>query len=183
MDSLPKTPYLRGKVCMDMSRDCIRKLANNYGFNWSIQKGKLLLVPKEGLLNVINIVNNTTGLIGFPEIHIDGIHLKTLLNPNIIVGSVVQLDNAVINGRSTAGSVGLNSGVTTDSLTPTVDGAGKYRVISVTYSGDTRGQQWYNNIIGLAVDNYTGSTGGISSQGLLKRVGGITGNYQNADTK
>lgn len=139
----------RGKVLFGMSRDYARDWANKYGFRWSIQNGKFVLVPITGYRpGEAVVLSSTTGLIGVPEATQEGVRARALLNPLIRIGCLVQIAKSDIN-QITTQQQGLkyNTAVAT-----VVTAAGFYRVMVAEFSGDTRGQDWYVDLICLAVD-------------------------------
>ena len=72
------------------------------------------------------LLSSATGLIGSPTAIDDGIKVKVLINPNIRLLGLVQLDQHI--------------------LYPPVSN-GVYSVREIIYTGDTRGQQWYMEMV------------------------------------
>lgn len=146
----------RGKVLFGMARSFLRGEVRNQGATWQIANGQVNIVPLDGYLpGEAVVLNATTGLIGLPEQTNEGILLKSLLNPRIVIGGLIQLDNTSINKIIQAGgqplafnrySVQRNAIVTTDGI---------YRVFVAEHEGDTRGREWYTNMVCLAVDTST----------------------------
>jgi hypothetical protein len=157
----------RGKVMYGMSRAHLRDIARTTGTTWSIQNGKVVMIPLEGYLpNEAVVLTSDTGLIGMPEQTEDGIHATALLNPRLTIGTRVQIANSSINQ--------LVGAITEDGQTnvipydqwkgftqlATVRDDGLYRVLVAEHSGDTLGTDWYTNIVCLAIDPVTGTIGG-----------------------
>lgn len=144
----------RGKVLFGMSRDYARDWANKYGFRWSIQNGKFVLVPITGYRpGEAVVLSSTTGLIGVPEATQDGVRARALLNPLIRIGCLVQIAKSDINQITTQ-----QQGLKYDAAIATVvTAAGFYRVMVAEFSGDTRGQEWYVDLVCLAVDVSAGN--------------------------
>jgi hypothetical protein len=144
----------RGKVLFGMGPALLRNETTNIGATWSIQNGKIDIIPLTGYKRgeVVN-VNSQTGLIGMPEATSEGIVFRTLLNPRLIPGNVVQIDNKSINQTIQAGKypVAYNQYTGIQFLASVTDD-GYYRLFVVEHSGDTRGQEWYSKIIALAAD-------------------------------
>ena len=152
---LPLNQLPRGKVLFGMARDTMRDLANGTDTSWSIQAGKLTVVPITGYLPGQAIVlTSKSGLIGRPEQTQDGIKAKSLLNSQMAVGGRIQIDNKSINQTS-----GVNGFfIPYDQYTgfqylASVADDGFYRIISVEHEGDSRGNSWYTNLLCLAVDD------------------------------
>lgn len=146
----------RGKVLFGLSRGIIRSEVQTIGATWSIQNGKINIIPLDGYLPGEAVeLNASTGLIGRPEQTQDGIKAKCLLNPKLIVGGLVKINNASINqiiqkdadGPQLAynqyAGLQMNATVTTDGI---------YRCFVVEHKGDTRGQDWYSEIVCLTVN-------------------------------
>jgi hypothetical protein len=139
----------RGKVLFGMSRDYARDWANKYGFRWSIQNGQFVLVPITGYRpGEAVVLSSTTGLVGVPEATQDGVRARALLNPLIRIGCLVQIAKSDIN-QITTQQQGLKY---EPAIATVVTAAGFYRVMVAEFSGDTRGQEWYVDLICLAVD-------------------------------
>lgn len=160
----------RGKVLWGMGRALMRCEAMNVGATWSIQDGKIQVVPLAGYLpGEAVVLSALTGLVGIPEQTEQGVKARCLLNPKLQIGGLVQIDNASVNqtsqadlrasGFATAALPGgaqipfdryaglqMLADVTTD---------GYYRLYVAEHFGDTRGKDWYTEITGLAVDKST----------------------------
>lgn len=175
-ENLPGNPLPRGKVFYGMARDEMRKIAKNTGTNWSIQDGKLQLVPESAYVpGEVPVINAATGMVGLPEQTPNGIRLKTLLNPNFKIGALVHLDNESIQRYrySLAANQSANN-LLTNSVIKT-DADGYYYVMIADHSGDTRGNEWYSHLICLAVDStvplsYINQTG-VGNVGPVKPYG------------
>jgi hypothetical protein len=146
---LPQIALPRAKVIYGNSRDHLKKLADTYGFTWSIQDGNLVFLSQGTYLpNQAIVLTSKTGMIGTPQQTTEGIDVKSLLNPNLRVHNRVQLDNASIAKMKidfwTPGS---------PANTPSpISHDGMYYALVVEHSGDTRGQEWYSNMRLLTVD-------------------------------
>lgn len=146
----------RGKVLFGMSRVQLRHLAQSMGAAWSIQNGVVRMTPKKGYLpNEVVVLNGQTGLIGRPEQTVDGIRARCLINPNIVVGGRVKIDNAAINQTvrqdPNSAPVPYNQWAGLQ-LLANISTDGIYRVYVIEYEGDTRGQEWYADLTLLAID-------------------------------
>jgi hypothetical protein len=152
----------RGKVLWGLARDALRQGAASQGCTWNISDGKVNVVPLDGYLpGEAVVLTSATGLLGRPEQTQEGVRARCLLNPRIRTGALVKIDNQSINRTfqqgdfSTPGAqlaydkyVGLEmfADVTADGL---------YRCYVAEHRGDTRGQEWYTDLILLAVDPVT----------------------------
>lgn len=146
----------RGKVLFGMSRAMLRQQAITQQATWSIQNGKINMVPLDGFLPGEPVVLNAlNGMIGQPEQTNDGIRVRCLLNPKILAGQAVRIDNRSINqtiqAAPGAAPVPFNqwTGV---QLLADVTADGLYRVFVAEHEGDTRGQAWYSELTCLSID-------------------------------
>lgn len=141
------TKLPRGKVCYGMTRDYMRQLAGAAGTQWTIRDGQLHMVPVTGYLpNQAVVLTSDTGMVGVPTQTVDGILVKCLLNPNIIPGSRVQINNASIQQAA------LSVDYTATNYFPSLDDDGMYKVYAMTQTGDTRGPAFYTDMICAAVN-------------------------------
>ncbi|EHR8977907.1 hypothetical protein KUT16_005101, partial [Escherichia coli] len=108
------------------------------------------------------VLNSATGLIGMPQQTIgNGVNVRALINPNIRVNGLIQLDQASvyrtalsnndiamaggqITDQNTDGNITL-SGTTSQPASIATDGV--YIVRGIMYTGDTRGQAWYMDMM------------------------------------
>lgn len=150
LGGIPAQALARGKVLWGMSRDYARDWANKYGFRWSIQNGQVVIVPITGYRPGEAVkLSSTTGMIGVPETTEDGVRVRILLNPSVRVGCLVQIAQDDIN-TLTVREQGLT--YTGLSAAAQTTAAGFYRVMVNEMIGDNRGQEWYCDLICLAVD-------------------------------
>lgn len=152
-------PAKRGKVMFGMARDVFRSVASRLQCSWSIQNGQIQVIPYDSFLTTGSIVHLSqfTGVVGIPEATDEGIKIKTLLNPNIVIGGLVQIDEKLINQTLFASGnpfVPYNQYKGTQLFANTTRD-GFYRVYVVEHEGDIRGQPWYSNLICLAVSSST----------------------------
>ncbi len=142
----------RGTTLYGRARDRLRDFCETEGMRWSIQNGKLQIIPKgQTMSQEAFVLRPDTGLIGMPIQTPSGIEARCLLNPNIRIGGRVQIDQssvqqAVINQQVSAGALRYNS------FLPKLAGDGLYAVFVAEHRGDTRGQDWYTDLICLAMD-------------------------------
>lgn len=154
------TPSIRGKVLFGMGRVLMRNSATSLDCSWSIQNGRIQVVPNNGYLDdQIVKINSDTGLIGMPEQTDEGIRLKCLLNSKLRIGSLIEVDNSLINQIDFTGDAPViyNSYEGLQLLAPLSEKS-VYRIFVCEHEGDTRGNQWYTNLIGLAFDSTNNTT-------------------------
>lgn len=164
VSNLGITPTARPYVLYGMGVDHMDVVTRTTNTIWSLQNGKLVVIPASGA-NVANEtleVNALTGLIGFPTLTNDGLEFRTLLNPFAAIGQFVKINNAEIN-QIVAGVGGTVLNGVTQVQTPefglqyyaTTSDDNTYLVANVAFEGDTRGQEWYTDCIGITVDPQT----------------------------
>lgn len=147
-----KTKLARGKVMYGMSRDYLRQTADTENAAWSIQDGKLQVIPINGLAKgTAVILNSKTGLIGTPEQTNDGIKLKALLNPQLKIGGAIKIDESDIQA-ATIQSISPTKKGDKVNTPATIAHDGQYKLIAVEYVGDNRGQDWYCDMIAVSFD-------------------------------
>lgn len=153
----------RGKVFWGMGRDIMRNIASTINSTWSINNGVIQVIGfQQYLPNKVAVLNSQSGLVGVPEQTDQGIRIKCLLNPRITIGGLVRINNADINQtiqqnqfKLPQGQQPYNQWTGIQNLAD-VSTDGDYRVYVCEYHGDTRGQEWYCDIIGLAIDPSSG---------------------------
>lgn len=150
---LSKNGCVRGMVFYGMARDELREFAEQNDCTWSIQDGKLVLIPLTSFIpSETVLVSPETGLVGVPEQTAGGIRARVLLNPAIRIGQRIKLDSTINAYRFP-----LGHGVQAENFATSIMGAkfnwdGLYYVMSAEHSGDSRGNDWYTDITCLAVD-------------------------------
>lgn len=150
-DDLPKNPLPRAKVMFGMARDVLEDAARTAGADWTIHDGALNVIDQQAFLpGEVVVLTSATGLIGMPEQQIDGIRIRSLLNPSIVAGRVVQINNKSL--QELRMPLDLDSVAKQYAIRPKLDADGYYRTIVVDHVGDTRGQEWYSDIIAVGLN-------------------------------
>lgn len=135
--------------CYGMTRDFLRTLADDQECRWSIENNKLDFVPITGSLpDAVVVLTSQSGLIGTPTQTFQGIEIKSLLNPLVRAGGQVKIDNAsLVTMKQNFPLLGQQTEIVAGE-----DRDGLYSTRMVTHTGDTRGDEWYTEMICLAVD-------------------------------
>lgn len=148
-DYMGSAQLARGKVFFDSPTYYMRKYAQQYGTVMSAIDREVyidrpqdpipVLLTKQALV----LSPNSGGLVGTPQQTQDGVTFTCLLNPRIKVFSpepmLVKIDNKLIRQMAIQyGSAGFSR----------LDEDGIYRVIGITHSGNTRGNDWYTTVVG-----------------------------------
>lgn len=139
----------RGKVLWGMHRDRMDDLAGQCKATWQYSNGKLNMVPDNSYIPTDAVVlTSKTGMIGLPQQNLNGgITVRCLINPNIQIGSRVQIDNKSIQQAQ------IDVSYTAINQLPEIADDGFYRVICINHNGDTRGGPWYSDILCLALND------------------------------
>jgi hypothetical protein len=131
--SLSSARLTRGKVLFGQSKKYLRQISKSENASFYIDDGKVNIIKATDFKsNEIIELNPSSGLIGVPEQLNYGVSGKCLLNPRIKINSLIHIDNSLIRAQKASQTAQY-----------TLDNDGIYRVIKVTYSGDTRGENWY----------------------------------------
>lgn len=143
----------RGVVYFGMARSALRKFAASNDCVWSIQDGKLVLIPKTSYIpGAPVLITPFTGLLGVPEQTQNGLELSVLMNPQIKIGQLVRLDSSI---NQYAYGTDLQSIAANKLLAESVtklNADGLYYVMRADHYGDSRGDEWETDITCLAVD-------------------------------
>lgn len=144
--------YPRGVALYGMARDVMTDELTGLDMAWSIQNGVCQVVPRDSYIpGEAIVINKDTGMVGVPEQTEDGIRVRCLLNPNIRVSGLIRLDNSSIQEyRQDLRFAALNLAQMVSQ-----DAGGFYKVLSVDHSGDTRGQEYYSDIVCVARQDVT----------------------------
>ncbi|MEE3504829.1 hypothetical protein QN399_00880 [Pseudomonas sp. 10C3] len=160
----------RGKVFYGMTRDFLDALGKTQDVSWSIQDGQLTLIPNTAYLpGEVVVVTSATGMIGLPEQTQNGVTVRTLLNPGIRLGRQLKIDNSSIQ------QLRLNPAPLTEKSTSLslvqirLDADGFYKVLNVSFYGDTRGEEWYSEAICISID------ASVTNGSMIKAGTGIPG--------
>lgn len=134
------TVYPRGKVMFGMSRHYLSQLASSENATYYSDDGKINIIKSyEPPPNVIKSYGPQNGLIGTPSQTEYGVSCKVLLDPTLKINGFFHVDNEKVAGlRYTPGSP-----------IRALDNEGIYRVIRMSFIGDTRGDSWYTEVEGI----------------------------------
>lgn len=149
-------PLIRGTVLFGMARARLRDVVTSLNASWSIVEGKLSIIENTGYLPGEAVqINVSTGLVGIPEQTDGGIKVKCLLNSKLRIGSLIQLNNKEISTlmqqNPDAAPIPYDQWTGFQNNAP-LSPDGTYMAFGLKHTGDTRGNQWYSQIICLAVD-------------------------------
>lgn len=148
----------RGKPLYGMHRDEMDRLALQTNATWQYVNNTIQMRPDNTHSSDIIVLNNKTGLIGMPQQTIDGgINLQCLINPSIVINSLVRLNNgSFYKTTPSVDDVNLDPAKAakkpTGAISSILSKDGDYKVINISYHGDTRGNEWYMDLVCVAKD-------------------------------
>ena len=151
LNNIDSQDYPRGRVLFGQSTNLLNNLALNTGSVCRIEDDQVTMVDENGKTNEVAVVlTPSTGLVGMPQLTVEGLRFTALLNPAIKFGSQVQIDMSLIQTQNfdiSYGQGGLDQA--SKSIQKASGKNGFYNVVSAEYYGDTRGDSWY--VDGVAV--------------------------------
>jgi hypothetical protein len=152
MSALSTGQSPRARTLYGQSKDILRDVTQSNNATAFISDGKINVVTKDEVLKLPTVVlNSTSGMIGIPYQTLDGaINVRSLLNPQLKPAGSVQINEkdirqiAVKNAGLAASDLGT-IGFFDDHNQIHTDGL--YKVYALTHTGDTRGNDWYTDIV------------------------------------
>lgn len=179
---LPTTVFPRGLPLYNSSRDVMDHIAGMCNGTWQMVDGQLNLVPENKYTQEAIVLNADTGLIGMPQQTMGGgVNVRCLINPNIKINGLIQIDQASIYrvalgdsevssapGRIAEQENNGNLTVTGSLQNPaSIAADGVYIVKAIDYTGETRGQPWYQDMMCVA----RGAADLVSQSALQRNAG------------
>lgn len=136
---------LRGQTLSGSSKDILDGFANEYGFDWSIQDGEVVITPDESPLegDEAVLVNSATGMLGSPTVTEIGADVTTLLNPRLLPNRAFQIES--VNADIQLGNLFFRNIKRTSA-------EGTYKIQEVTFKGDSREGEWTSAVKGRLIN-------------------------------
>ena len=132
------TALERPKVLFGNPREFIRNAAKMSNVSAYIEDDKLKFLSfNEDIPKSIHSVNINTGMIGSPVQMNEYVNVKVLMNSSIKLGDYIHIDNS---------KVAIQQIRDIRDLTYLLDADGIYKVVGITYDGDSRGNAWYTTL-------------------------------------
>lgn len=146
---MPTQQLPRGKVMYGNARKYIRNIADSSDFGWSIQDEEVNFIKQSTYLpGDVVVLTSKTGLIGTPQQTNEGVNCKCLLNPFIKMAGRIQIDNKSVEALK----INLSVPGSPANIPAPLNADGVYYVLVSEHIGDTRGVEWYTNLITLLTD-------------------------------
>ncbi len=147
--TMPSESLPRGKVLYGNARNYLSNIAATADKTWSIQDEKVTFVSNTSYLpGEAVLMSSKTGMIGTPQQTSEGINIKCLLNPKLAISGRVKIDNALVEKMK----INLQVVGSAANTPPQLRNDGFYYILVVEHQGDTRGVEWYSNLICLSLD-------------------------------
>ena len=111
-------------------------------------------------------LNSDTGMIGLPEQTLDGVVVRCLLNYRILPAQKIRISEGSIQQAafSPAYAGALNNELLQNQLGLAADGI--YKALLVEHNGDTRGPNWYTEIVCVKADG--GASPSLYARGITE---------------
>lgn len=164
--TMPTTVFPRGRVLFGMTRHLMDNVADQCRATWMMVDGKRVMTNSVPDTSTAIELNSSTGLIGMPQQTIGQcVNVRCLINPNIRVNGLIRLNQSeVLINRAAIpdGDLRMAGGFFSESVTngnATIDlptsqsntaslaTDGVYIVRGIMYTGETRGQAWYMDMM------------------------------------
>ncbi|WP_297965653.1 hypothetical protein [uncultured Anaerovibrio sp.] len=174
-ENIPDQPLPRGKIFFGKPFKYLRDIAIHNNAFFELNSGEK--VSMHGLNdeipeNMCIEVAPESGLVGTPKYTDNGIIIKTLLDPRIKPWTLVKINNEIIQRtlinidpqmKTSQGTNGTEKASNEQKNQKTMfDEDGEYAALSVTYQGDTWGDEWSTEIVGLSRNGRSGLFTAIS---------------------
>lgn len=136
---------LRGQTLSGSSKDILDQFSEEYGFDWSIQDGEVVINPVEQSLggDEAVLITAATGMIGSPTITEIGADVSSLLNPKLLPNRAFKIEP--INADVQLGNLFFREVKRTTA-------EGTYKIQEVTFKGDSREGEWSSLVKGRIIN-------------------------------
>lgn len=145
VEGLPQVAdKLRGQTLSGSTKDILDDLAAEYGFDWNIQDGEVIVNPVESALDVNEavLISAATGMIGSPTITEIGADVVTLLNPSLLPNKAFKIES--VNADVQLGDLFFR-------IIPRTTAEGTYKIQESIFTGDSRDGEWISKVKGRIV--------------------------------
>ncbi len=163
---MPSKVYPRGRVLFGKTRLLMDEVARQCGASWMFVDGQRVMLKRDEYVHDAVALNSWTGLVGTPTQTLGkGINVRCLITPKIRTNGLIHLDQAkvIINQQNlSAEDVAKGSGRIAENIEDgnrqvtlpaskaqlaSIATDGVYVVRGINYKGDTRGQEWYMDMV------------------------------------
>lgn len=151
-DNLTQQPLPRGKVLFGTPAKYYRDLCvGNDAHFWADDDNKVTIkkVIDEIPADQVLFITPYSGLVGTPMYGDDGIHIKMLLDNRIKLQTLIKIDNEIIQRQAAQIDVTGKGNSNQFPQRQQFDEDGEYQVFSVSHQGDTWGNEWTTEVVGV----------------------------------
>lgn len=143
----------RSKSIMATLADYLKQFCNTNNTDAVIEDDTLKMIPRGGSNSEpAFVLSPKTGMVGMPQLTTDGLNVTCLLNPRLKWGGQIQVDPESIQTPLYDISYQNQYVDQTQKSLETARGQqDRYNIISVNHRGDTRGDDWYTELITVGV--------------------------------
>ena len=152
-DKIPAQPLPRGKILFGKPFKYLREIAvnNNAFFRLNEKKEvEMHFMYDEIPENMCLTLTPESGLVGTPKYSDNGIIIKMLLDPRVKVRSMIKIDNSLVQRQLLNIDTSMSGKNSEQPQNLVFDKDGEYEVLSVTHSGDTWGDDWSTEVVGIS---------------------------------
>jgi len=146
IEGLPQVAdKLRGQSLSGSSKDILDGFGDEYGFDWSIQDGEVVITPIDSPLqgDEAVLVNAATGMIGSPTVTEIGADVITLLNPRLLPNRAFKVES--VNADIQLGNLFFRNIKKTTA-------EGTYKIQEAIFKGDSRDGEWTSSVKGRIIN-------------------------------
>lgn len=146
IEGLPQVAdKLRGQSLSGSSKDILDGFGDEYGFDWSIQDGEVVITPIDSPIqgDEAVLVNAATGMIGSPTVTEIGADVITLLNPRLLPNRAFKIES--VNADIQLGNLFFRNIKKTSA-------EGTYKIQEVIFKGDSRDGEWTSSVKGKIIN-------------------------------
>ena len=142
----------RGKTIVSPYYDALRAFGANNSADVYFEDGSPTVLGRDSINGPLIEISPSSGLIGLPTQTFNGINVRCTLNASLVRGGGIKLNNKLIQVQALGTGLGEFKDYVVN-ITPILDGiVGNYKILAVNHVGDTRGQDWYTDLICYSYD-------------------------------
>jgi len=152
-ENLSEQRLPRGKVIFGDPNKYLRDITiGNDAYYWE-EDDKLVVRKTMDEIPAGHVVNYTpdTGLVGTPQYTDNGINITVLLDCRIKIDGLVKIDNEIIRRQLINVSFNKDGQIQQQASQKTMfDEDGEYQVMELSHRGDTHGNTWITEVVGMS---------------------------------
>lgn len=149
ISQLSDQKYPRGRVFFGSLDAHIQQFCNDNNITFSVADDVIHTYPLGGYLLQSTIkIDRTSGMIGMPQLTSEGLNVTSLINPKIQRGSYIEVDLSQMQTQNFDITYGQQKVDQAQKDANTATNKQSYFIVqSVEHVGDTRGDEWYSQMI------------------------------------